>query len=79
MACIGPSFEYRLALELQHYNTITREVHMVQGVLEVYGMYSDDAILGPVAGDFVEYSRHERKAVRMASAMLKAIEKANFL
>ena len=41
---------------------------MTQEVLGVYGEYSDDAILSPVAGEFVwvKYSREERRAVRIA-------------
>ena len=54
---------------------------MVQEVLGVYGEYGDNTTLSPVADHtvWVAYSREEQRAVRMASAMFKAIEKTNFL
>ena len=54
---------------------------MVQEVLGVYGEYGDNTTLSPVADHtmWVAYSRHEQRAVRMASAIFKAIDKSNFL
>ena len=54
---------------------------MIQEALGVYGEYGDNTTLSPVADctAWVKYSRHEQRAVRIASAIFKAIEKNNFL
>ena len=54
---------------------------MTQEVLGVYGEYGDNTTLSPVADHtvWVKYSREEQRAVRIASAIFKAIEKNSFL
>ena len=44
----------------------------------MYGEYGDNTTLSPVADHtmWVAYSRHEQRAVRMASAIFKAIDKS---